>query len=205
MAWARDNAGKSYRCGGWGEIIGDEGSSHWIGRRVLSLISQSIDGRAPPTPLVEAVFDALKLSSDDPIEALEGWVSRLSHPRAEIGALAPIATRLAEAGDQGSIAIVEAAAEELARLGPAIARLAGIDIEWSYAGGTFNSRLLRDAVARRLGRPPLPPRLPPIGGALLAAAQHLGWPVQAAWIDRLAASIEAGPAGIGTLQATNAN
>ncbi len=61
MAWARDAAGRSYRVGGWGETIGDEGSSHWIGRRVLGLVSQSIDGRAAPTPLVDAVFEQLQL------------------------------------------------------------------------------------------------------------------------------------------------
>src|SRR3569833_1525472 len=44
MAWARDAAGNSHRVGGWGDAIGDEGSSHWIGRRILSLVSKSLDG-----------------------------------------------------------------------------------------------------------------------------------------------------------------
>src|SRR6185312_14815635 len=35
MAWARDAEGRSHRSGGWGDVIGDEGSSHWIGHRVL--------------------------------------------------------------------------------------------------------------------------------------------------------------------------
>ena len=39
-------AGRSYRVGGWGDVIGDEGSSYWIGRRALGLVSQSLDGRA---------------------------------------------------------------------------------------------------------------------------------------------------------------
>ena len=46
MAWARDETGTSSRVGGWGDVIGDEGSSHWIGRRALGLVSQSLDGRA---------------------------------------------------------------------------------------------------------------------------------------------------------------
>jgi glucosamine kinase len=194
MAWARDAVGKSHRVGGWGETIGDEGSGYWIGRRVLGLVSQSLDGRAAPTKLVDAVFKALKLDHADPVNGLEGWVSRLTHPRSEISALAAICGHAAEAGDAGAIAILEDAAEELARHFRAIARLAGPSLPWSTAGGTFNSRVLRDAVAVRIGSLPKIPLLPPIGGALLAAAQHLDWPVPQAWIERLAAAIEATPA-----------
>jgi glucosamine kinase len=194
MAWARDAAGKSHRVGGWGETIGDEGSGHWIGRRVLGLVSQSLDGRAAPTKLVDAVFKTLKLDHADPVNGLEGWVSHLTHPRSEISALAAVCGRAAEAGDAGAGAILEDAAEELARLFRAIAQRAGQSLPWSTAGGTFNSRVLRDAVTSRIGSPPKPPLLPPIGGALLAAAQHLDWPVHQAWIERLAAAIEATPA-----------
>jgi glucosamine kinase len=194
MAWARDAAGRSYRVGGWGDTIGDEGSAHWIGRRVLGLVSQSLDGRAVPTPLVDAVFEQLALDRTDPVNALEGWVSRLSSTRSGIAALAPVADRLAAAGDAGAAAILEQAAEELARHVWTIARLAGLPLAWSYAGGTFSSRVLREAVASRIGSPPRLPLLPPIGGALLAAAQHLDWQTHPAWVERLAASIQAAPA-----------
>ena len=195
MAWARDKAGRSYRVGGWGETIGDEGSGHWIGRRVLSLVSQSIDGRAAPTALVDAVFRHLQLDRADPINALEGWVARLKSPRSGIAELARVAGDLAEAGDGDAAIILERAAEELARHVTAIAQLAGIPTDWSYAGGAFSSRVLREAVAARIGNPPRPPRLPPIGGALLAAAQHLDWPAPPAWIEGLGASLQAALAG----------
>ena len=194
MAWARDKTGKSYRVGGWGETIGDEGSGNWIGHRVLGLVSQSLDGRAAPTKMVDAIFQALKLDSADPVNGLEGWVSRLTHPRSEISALAAVCARAAEAGDAGAIAILEDAADELARHFRAIAQRAGQSLPWSYAGGTFNSHVLRESVTARIGSPPKTPLLPPIGGALLAAAQHLDWPVHQAWIERLAAAIEAMPA-----------
>jgi glucosamine kinase len=189
MAWARDAAGRSHRVGGWGDAIGDEGSSFWIGRRILGLVTQSLDGRAGPTALAAAVFDQLGIDEADPTNGLGGWVSRLTHPRSEIGALAPLATRLAEAGDSAAKAIVEAAADELARHYTAIQRLAGASSEWSYAGGTLASRALRDAVTTLIGRPPRPPRLPPIGGALLAAAKLGDWPTDTNWIERLAASL----------------
>jgi N-acetylglucosamine kinase-like BadF-type ATPase len=202
MAWARDGQGRSHRVGGWGEAVGDEGSGFWIGHRILGHVTQSLDGRAPPTGLVDALFVELGLDLANPSDGIEGWVSGLSHPRSAIAALAPLAMRLAEAGDAGACSIVEAAAEELARHVKAIERHVGRDAAWSYAGGTFKSRLLLAAIAERIGRPPVPPRLPPIGGALLAAARLADWSTEDAWIERLRASLQQLPADQNILELT---
>ena len=202
MAWARDAEGRSYRVGGWGDAIGDEGSSHWIGRHILGRVSQALDGRVEPTALTEALLEFLAISAD-PVNGLGSWVARLTDPRSEIAALAPLATRLAQAGDGGALAIVEEAATELARHFEPITRLAGPLPNWSYAGGTFASRLLLEAVAARVGRQPKPPRLPPIGGALLAAAQLAGWNTDSAWIERLSRSLHVASEGQDQRQLTN--
>jgi len=75
MAWGRNSAGVSSRVGGWGDVIGDEGSSYWIGKAALGLVSQSFDGRAAPTMLAKAMFEHLQLDGSDPVNALGGWVS----------------------------------------------------------------------------------------------------------------------------------
>jgi glucosamine kinase len=191
MAWARDAAGTSSRVGGWGDVIGDEGSSYWIGRRILGAVSQSIDGRTGHTALTGAVFDTLAIDPADPVNGLEGWVSHFTNPRAQIAALAPLATTAAEAGDATAIALIGAAADELVRHYTAIAPKAGPGAGWSYAGGAFRGRALRESLAARIGRAPAPPRLSPIGGALLAAAQLANWPINTDWIERLAASLQA--------------
>ncbi|MGO7426680.1 N-acetylglucosamine kinase, partial [Rhizobium ruizarguesonis] len=66
MAWARNSKGQSARTGGWGDLIGDEGSSHWIGQKALNLVSQSLDGRAPATALAKALFDHLCIDPSNP-------------------------------------------------------------------------------------------------------------------------------------------
>jgi len=43
-------AGRSARAGGWGEIIGDEGSAYWIAREGMNLFSRMSDGRAAHGP-----------------------------------------------------------------------------------------------------------------------------------------------------------
>ena len=189
MAWARDAQGQSSRVGGWGDLIGDEGAAYWIGLRILSRVSPSIDGRAPPTRLVDAVFEGLGLDPADPMNALGGWVSGLAHARSGIAGLAPFATRLADQGDAGATEIVEAAAYELARHVTTIAARIGPGIGWSYGGGTLSSPVLRAALARRIGSAPAEPRLPPIGGVVLAAAELAGWSTGDAFIDRLGSSL----------------
>ena len=202
MAWARDASGRSHRIGGWGDVLGDEGSAFWIGQRILSAVTQSVDGRTPPTSMADALYAQVGANIADPQEGLEGWVSHLVHPRSAIAALAPIAMRLAETGDATARTIVFAAADELARHVTAIQPRVGRDVPWSYAGGTFNSPFLLAAVTERIGRPPVPPRLPPIGGALLAAARLADWSTDNAWIERLQASLREPSSGQTTLELT---
>ncbi len=192
MAWARDSRGRSHRIGGWGDAIGDEGSAHWIGRRVLEAVSKAIDGRGEPTALTSALGHMLAIDMSG-MHGLEGWVSHLAAPRAAIAALAPVAADCASSGDAVARRIIDAAAAELAAHVTALERRERLPAaDWSYAGGAFRSHVLRDAVAARLGRPPVSPRLPPIGGALLAAAQHLGWPLAPDFIERLSHSLRTG-------------
>lgn len=46
------------RCfGGWGMVLGDEGSGAWLGRAMLSLAMRAVDGFVPMTPLLQQLLD----------------------------------------------------------------------------------------------------------------------------------------------------
>src|SRR6185503_2287123 len=115
----------------------------------------------------------------------------LSNARAGVAGLSVLVDRAARDGDADAQAIINQAADELVKHITAIARYCGPAADWTYAGGAFASRVLLDAVTERIERPPVPPRLPPIGGALLAAAVKLGWPLDAGFIERLVAATHA--------------
>ena len=191
MSWARNGAGASARVGGWGDVIGDEGSSYWIGREALHLISQSLDGRTRPTALAKAVYEHLELDMSDPVNALGGWISGLARPRAGIAALSVLVDRAASKGDEAAIDLIDRSAQELAKHHWAISGHCETGTDWTYAGGTFSSRLLLEAVERRIGRRAVSPVLPPIGGALLAAAQLLDWQLDERWFGQIAIAAEA--------------
>ncbi|MBB5663678.1 N-acetylglucosamine kinase-like BadF-type ATPase [Rhizobium leguminosarum] len=190
MAWARNADGTPARTGGWGDVIGDEGSSYWVGRRALNLVSQSLDGRFFPTALTEAIFAYLQLDPGDPMDSLGGWATS-SATRSSIAALSAVVDRAAREGDQAAIGLFELAADELAKHYRAVAGHCEPEADWTYAGGTFRSSTLLKALEHRIGRPAAAPRLSPIGGALLAAARLLDWPIDDGWIGHVAASSQA--------------
>jgi glucosamine kinase len=49
-------AGSVRQIGGWGLVLGDEGSGAWIGRALCAAAVRAVDGFQPVTPLLEAIL-----------------------------------------------------------------------------------------------------------------------------------------------------
>lgn len=108
VAFGRSPAGTIARCGGWGPVFGDEGSGAWIGRRALSVVTASADGREPETALMGAVLTAAQVN--DPQELI-AWGAAASP--AIFATLAPVVSSVADGGDLRANAILSLAVEEL--------------------------------------------------------------------------------------------
>lgn len=178
VAWGRDASGRIARAGGWGPVLGDEGSGHAIARAALRRITQSADGRKPPTPLALGILNRLALSRAD--ELVE-WVAHAS--RAEIAALAPCVVELADAEVAPAPEIVTDAVQELVRTVDAVRRQLA---PWpqtpdvALAGGLLKpGGALRRRVSDALSARPLAVQetaVDPARGAAILALRAAGGP-----------------------------
>jgi N-acetylglucosamine kinase-like BadF-type ATPase len=113
ICYGRAPGGTITRAGGWGYLLGDEGSGYDIGRRALRLATQTADGRAQAKRLLQAILDRWQLQEP---AALVAHVYRGDVSRTEIAALAELVVVLAASGDSPAQEILRCAARELTRL-----------------------------------------------------------------------------------------
>lgn len=166
VAFGINAAGETAQVGGWGYLLGDEGSGYWIGLQALQAVVQAADGRGDATALTDAILRALDLAS--PRDLIQ-WIYAPSRIR-EAAALAPLV--LAATDDAVAREIVARGVEELASLAQTVIRRLQIESP-SYA---FAGRLLSEAnplsvgVCAALGLDSLPvPKHPPVIGAAILA------------------------------------
>lgn len=179
IAYGRSPAGTTARCGGWGPVCGDEGGGAWIGRRALSVVTASSDGREPETALVGAVLTAAQLNE---VEDLIPWAAQATP--AALASLAPAVIKTADAGDLRANALVTMAVEELALHVRTLARRLFVDeraaCNVALAGGLLGKRSpLRKRVEHRLrsavpGATVRQEEVVPVRGAVRGALRLLG-------------------------------
>jgi len=150
IAFGRGPAGMLARCGGWGFTFGDEGSGAWIGRRALSVVAASHDGREPETTLTGAILTAAQVNE---VEQLIPWA--LAADREALAALAPSVLAMAMQDDVRANSIVDMAVEELVLHVRALARKLFVDdraaFDLALTGGLLHKgSLLRKRLERRL-------------------------------------------------------
>ena len=172
IALGRDPAGRQARSGGWGHVVGDEGSGYDIGRRALQAVLRAADGRGPPTGLQAAILAAWGLEN---APALMGRVYPERSPVA-VAEVAHLVFAQAAAGDPLARGIVATAAGELALGVLAVAAqldFAG-DLPLALTGGVLRSQpALRTAVLGWVRRRRAVGPVVIVADAALAAAQAL--------------------------------
>ncbi|MFZ0369655.1 MAG: BadF/BadG/BcrA/BcrD ATPase family protein [Halobacillus sp.] len=109
-AIAIDENGVIIRCGGWGHLIGDEGSGYYISLKALSKVSKAADGRGQDTAITSLLLSDLNL--EQPAQLISYLYGR-PHEKHEIARLARHVIAASEQGDEVAIAILQEAAEEL--------------------------------------------------------------------------------------------
>lgn len=169
-----DPSGRLERTGGWGWLLGDEGSAFWIGREGLRAALSAEEGLGAPTALL-AVF--LRHFQVEEMIQVKRVVFSAEFGAQGFAALAPLVQAAAGEGDGKARRIFERGGRELARSVIATAErldFGGAAIPVAPVGGAFEHfPLLRRSFERRLLREKkfqvTAPRFPPVIGAVLMA------------------------------------
>ncbi|MDI3312369.1 MAG: BadF/BadG/BcrA/BcrD ATPase family protein, partial [Thermoanaerobacterium sp.] len=139
IGFAVDPQGNKVRTGGWGDFIGDEGSAHWIARKVLEMYSKQKDGRLPPSVLVDIIEREYHIK--DEYELIDIIHNRYKLDRRKIARFSLCAFNAAQHGCQYSKVIFEKAAFELYLHIEALLKKTSFPdrVLVSYTGGLFKA------------------------------------------------------------------
>jgi glucosamine kinase len=171
--------GRSWRTGGWGHLLGDEGSGYWLGVESLRAALRDRDGSGPETALAVA---ACEFFGRDTVEAVASLVYSKPLTKGEIAAFGIPAAEVAELGDPVALELFERGATLLGgQIATVVARtgLEGVFpiglIGSAYKAGEIYLAPLRRRVARDAPQAQMSlVEIPPVGGSLLLAAVGCG-------------------------------
>lgn len=188
IAYGRNSEGWAARSGGWGYLLGDEGSGYWLGRQALRAVVRSADGRGPYTLLTARVLAHFGIGRT---QDLVREIYNGSFAPATVAAVASEVEGAASDGDEIALHLIETGASELG--------LAALSVCGQLklprgpvvlAGGTFMAapRLRQRVVSHLTGRWPgmvvTPLQGQPVAGAVsLALAEAAGTLKIPAYLD----------------------
>jgi N-acetylglucosamine kinase-like BadF-type ATPase len=188
IAYGRDDQGRAARAGGWGYVLGDEGSGYWLGRQALRAVMRAADGRGQATRLTALVKAHYRIArSQDLVQQIYGGGA---DPTA-IAALSSLVQEAATDADAFAAHLIETSAGDLTGLALSVTSQLGLDsCAVVLAGGVFKAvPLLQTAVAAGVGR--VMPRArvqplevePALGAVRLAIARAQGRVVLPRYIE----------------------
>lgn len=176
IVYGINSNGVEARAGGWGYLLGDEGSGYDIVLKGLQAVARAADKREPPTELTHQILNKLELNEPN---NLIRWAHAAT--RDEIAQLAQVVFDVAQKGDRTANQIVDLAADELACAADAVIKqlefVETFDIVLS-GGNLLHQQIFKDKLHDCLTKiaptaSVLHPKHEPMYGAVLLAKAHL--------------------------------
>jgi N-acetylglucosamine kinase-like BadF-type ATPase len=142
---ARSPQGRTVRVGGWGHLLGDEGSGYRLAVDAMRLATQTVDGRADAQALLRAILKHWSLADAN---ALIQHVHAPSMTPADLAGLAPTVQSLAASGDAAAKGLLEQCVADLARQADTAIKKLGLEKPpLALAGSLLRGDVRRGVVA----------------------------------------------------------
>jgi N-acetylglucosamine kinase-like BadF-type ATPase len=176
IVYGIDNEGREAQAGGWGHLLGDEGSGYDIARRAFQAVARAADGRGDPTLLSSLMLGALEFSQP---RNLIPWMHSVSKDK--VAQLAGIVFDAANSKESVAQGILDEAADELTVIARVVIDKLGFSQPFNLvlSGGIFTHQPTFVASMRnRLrnfsphARVSLPKHEPAYGAVVLAMSQQ---------------------------------
>ncbi|HEX7065238.1 MAG TPA: BadF/BadG/BcrA/BcrD ATPase family protein [Bacillales bacterium] len=168
------------RVGGWGYLLGDEGSGFEIGRKGLAAVLKQYDGRGKETELTEILLNRYNLSFPEQLIPL---IYNAEDVRGEIASVTEAVFKADYGGDPVAIDITRHAVAELVDL-IRTAQKTGETANFPLviSGGLFKNKHFKSqfvqAVKHQLGEVlVIEPSVSPEAGAFILALKHSGFEI----------------------------
>ncbi len=139
IAYGVDPEGRSARSGGWGPLLGDEGSAFWLGHAAVRQGVRAADGRGPATSLYDRIRE--RVGVEDTAGLVE-WFYDQELSRDRVARLASVVEEAAREGDGAASDLLNQAAGHLARAARSVERQLGFPDDGYpvvLAGGAFRA------------------------------------------------------------------
>jgi N-acetylglucosamine kinase-like BadF-type ATPase len=182
IAVGRAADGTRARAGGWGHLIGDEGSGYAVALAALRLIARRADGREPCPPhgdaLAEEMLRALGIASPSQLVAT---IYSPAYDRTRIAALASAVVTAAARDPAVDLTLLDPAGRELGQAALAVANSLGWHtgpVPLALGGGfLLSASTVRRSLVAHLEQAGLAPRVSavsePVRGAVTLARRAL--------------------------------
>ena len=202
VTFAQNTEGQQIICGGWGYLLGDEGSGFWIGLQAVKVAIRVQDGREPKSRLTDLVMERLGVSD---MRAAQAGIYNDLIQRPQIAQLARVVMEQSQEGDPTANAIITQAAAELLSLVKATCQQAGLSQPEEkvivVTGGVMHpdTPVYRTFVQLAASQLPtyqvITPTFPPVVGAFILGLQLAGVVLTQDILARIAATLGQLPAG----------
>jgi N-acetylglucosamine kinase-like BadF-type ATPase len=110
IIYGKDYKGIIHRCGGFGKILGDEGSGHMLGKKGLISVAKEFDGRGKKTLITHLLRDKYH------IQSVQDLINVVYNKNLDISAIAPLVLASAGNNDQVALKIIDEETDELLSL-----------------------------------------------------------------------------------------
>lgn len=170
ILFGKDEKGIIHRVGGFGRLIGDEGSGYSIGRKALNAVSKESDGRGEATLISELLNAKMNSSSSTSI------INEVYKEKLDVASVAKIVIEAAEEGDMIAEDILDEEADELVlHIKSLMNKIQTDNLNVAFSGSLIDNKNFYSGLLKQKIKSTLPkvivvkPACTPASGAILFA------------------------------------